>query len=226
MKQIHFYALKEDLLPVLEAVERGGPLKYVRMGQSSTPNYESFAHGAGIPNLGNASSDSASSGQSFLVAGRDVPVNVRAINAAGVERYAIDQLVNPDTVTLTPGGIWGEDVVLSGRVATVSNSAPAQELMKRFNSAFKEHFSKVKAFSVGPKAFALLSAGKRLTSSAQSPREYDLPPFLDRKQPIPSGCRRCMVRAPHDVLREMVPSSSTRRQATSNFAARIRLFKS
>ena len=174
MKQLHFFALKDDLLPVLESVERGGALTYVQMGQSQTPDYESFAHGAEIPNLGKARTDSASSGESFLVTGRNVSVNVRPIRGADVERYAIDQLVNPDTITFTPGGIWGEDVVLSGRATTVSDSAPAQELMKRFNSAFKKHFRKVKAYSVGPRAFALLTAGKRLTASAQSPREFDL----------------------------------------------------
>jgi hypothetical protein len=174
MRQIHFFALKEDLLPVLEAFERAGPLKYVRMGQSPTPDYEGFTYGGDIPNLGKASTDSAASCESFLVTGRDMPVTVRPIKVAGVERYAIDQLVNPYTITFTPGGIWGEDVVLNGRVATVSDSAQAQELMKRFNSAIKNHFSKVKAFLVGPKALVLLNAGKRLTAAAQSPREFDL----------------------------------------------------
>lgn len=174
MKQIHFYAIKEDLTAVLEAVEQDSLLIYIRMGQFPTPEYETFAHGAEIPNLGKANTDSASSGQSFLITGRDTPIKVRPIKVAGVERYAVDQLVNPDTITFAPGGIWGEDVVVNGRVATVSDSSQAQQLMKRFNSAFRKHFIKVKAFSVGPKAFDLLSAGKRLTASAQSPREFDL----------------------------------------------------
>jgi hypothetical protein len=67
-----------------------------------------------------------------------------------------------------------EDVLLNGHVGTVSDSALAGELMKRFQTAFRSHFSKVGAFLVGPTALALLDAGKRLTASARSPREFDL----------------------------------------------------
>jgi hypothetical protein len=86
----------------------------------------------------------------------------------------MDQLLNPDTVRLIPAGLWGEDIVLAGMVDTVSDSPIAQELMKRFNSAFKIQFSKVKGYWVGPEALAFLNAGKRLTIAAQSPPEFDL----------------------------------------------------
>jgi hypothetical protein len=79
-------------------------------------------------------------------------------------------------VEFKPGGIWNEDVLLHGRIATASESQISQALMKRFQSAAKKTFSKVKAFYVGPKALVLLDSGKRLTISAQSPREFDLTP--------------------------------------------------
>jgi hypothetical protein len=53
--------------------------------------------------------------------------------------------------------------------------------MKRFNSAVKKTFTKVKAFYVGPKALELLERGMRLTISAQSPREFDLTPVATVK---------------------------------------------
>src|SRR5205809_37626 len=99
MKQIHFFAIKDDLLPILEAVERDNPIKYVRMGNSQTSTCETFGSGAEISNLGSADTDSASSNQEFLVIGRDMPVNLRLINAPGGDRYLVDQLINPDTVT-------------------------------------------------------------------------------------------------------------------------------
>jgi hypothetical protein len=174
-KRIHFFALKEDLLPVLDAVERGGPLKYVRMGNSLSRDFETFLHGAEIPDLGKASSPTASVCERFLVTEATVPVTVERFQGNnGIQRYCLDQLLNPDTVTFTPAGIWNEDVVLYGRVATVSDSAIAQALMKRFSSAFRSQFRKVKAFWVGRSARALLDAGKRLTIAEQSPREFDL----------------------------------------------------
>jgi hypothetical protein len=174
MKQIHFFALKDDLLPVLEAVECEVPLKYMLMGQSPKVEVESFSSGMEIPNLGISATESASSGRSFLVTGRAVPMEVRPIKGPAGIRYSLDQLGNPDSVTFSPGGRWGEDVVLNGRVATVSNSQFAQELMKLFNRSFKKQFFKVKAYYVGPGAYILLDAGKRLTAAEQSPREFDL----------------------------------------------------
>lgn len=175
MKQIPFFALKNDILPVLETVEREYPLKYVQMGNCMSPDFGQFLHGADISDLGKAGAESASGCESFLVTRREVPVNVRRIKGVGgIQRYCMDHLINPDSVEFTPAGVWNDDIVLNGRVATVSESAISQELMKRFNSAIRKHFTKIKAFWVGPKAFILLNTGKRLAAAAQSPRDFDL----------------------------------------------------
>jgi len=107
MSHILFFALKEDLLPVLEAVESKGALKYVRTGIYLRPEYEPFHRGADIPNLGRATSESGISSASFLVCDPEVPVNFQSVALySGGTNYHIDQLVNPDTITFTPGGLW------------------------------------------------------------------------------------------------------------------------
>jgi hypothetical protein len=175
MKQLQFYAAEGDLLPVLQAVESHGALKYIRFGNSTSRHVQAFSAGSELPNLGKATSESAISSESFLVCQCELDVVVdQFVNDHGVARCCIDQLANPDTVTLTPGGVWSQDVVLYGRVATASESKTSQELMRRFAGAIKKQFTKIKAFYVGPKARELLEAGKRLTIAAQSPREFDL----------------------------------------------------
>jgi hypothetical protein len=176
MKPVLFFALKEDLLPVLELVESKGALKFVRMGNFARHEVKDgisvFDTGAGIPNLGKASADSTAACEAFLVCERETPVNLRPVG----ERVCIDQLANPDSVVFTPGGIWNEDVVLNGVIGTASDSEISKALLKRFQAAVKKTFSKVKAFYVGPKALALLESGKRLAGAVQSPREFDLTP--------------------------------------------------
>jgi len=54
MKQIYFYATKEDLLPVLQMVEQGETLKYVRTGNFTKPELDVYMHGSEIPNVGKA----------------------------------------------------------------------------------------------------------------------------------------------------------------------------
>jgi hypothetical protein len=179
MKNIHFFACKEDLLVLLELIDGQGPLKYALA--RNFPKHETdegisvFDTGAAIPNLGKARTDSSTTCERFLVCERDTPINLRHLQGIdGGERVCVDQLANPDSVILLPGGIWNEDVVIQGHTGTASNSQISQALMKRFQAAIKKAFRKVKAFYVGPKALALLENGKRLTSSAQSPDEYDL----------------------------------------------------
>src|SRR5262245_19610778 len=177
MKHVLFFAVKDDLLPVLELIEGKGALKYARMGNFAShlikDGIGAFDTGAGIPNLGRASADSAAACEAFLICERGTPIKLRPVQG---ERVCVDQLANPDSVEFKPGGMWTEDVVLHGRVATASDSEISKALMKRFQAAVKKIFSKVKAFYVGPKALALLEGGKRLTISAQSPREFDLTP--------------------------------------------------
>lgn len=163
---------------MLQMVEQGKPLKYVLMGSFTKPDLEIFWHGADIPDLGKASSESAGGCNWFLVSSSDLQIAVRPEKTAeGVEFFPVDQLVNPDTVELNPGGIWKADILLEGRVATVSSSPASQELMKLFQKAIKKHFTKIRAFYVGPEAHSMLKAGKRLTIAEQSPREFDLAPL-------------------------------------------------
>ena len=175
MKQINFFALKEDILPVLKEFETPGPVKYIAIGIIHSPTYSSYSRGIDIPDLGSASNASAVNCVSFLVGAADTEINVRSLSPIdGKSRFAIDQLKNPETITFSPGGLWNNDILLHGRVATASQSKASQTLMKRFETALKKTFIKVKAFRVGPQALMLLKNGRRLTISAQSPQEFDL----------------------------------------------------
>jgi hypothetical protein len=175
MSQVLFFALKGDLLCIIDLVESKGALKYARMGNFARHEIKDgisvFDTGAGIPHLGKASADSTAACEAFLVCERETQINLRPVQG---ERVCVDQLANPDSVVFAPGGIWNEDVVLNGRIGTASDSAISKALMKRFQAAVKKTFSKVKAFYVGPTALVLLKGGKRLAGAVQSPRELDL----------------------------------------------------
>jgi hypothetical protein len=177
MKNILFFATKEDLLPVIDQVESKGRVTYICTGNFPSRASERYNRGADIPGLGQATSDSAINSATYLVIQGDGEIRFRPFKlTSGVEQFAIDQLVNPDSVTFTPGGLWIQEAMLYGRVATVSDSDPAQELMRRFHTALKKRFAKMKAYYVGPQANALRESGMRLTIATQSPREYDLKP--------------------------------------------------
>jgi len=175
MKQIGFFALKDDILPVLKDFEATAAVKYVSTGAFNSPNYSIFSQGTALPNLGTATSASTINCTSFLVCVADAEVNLRALSSIdGKNRLSIDQLNNPDTITFSAGGLWNNEILLHGRVATASQSKLSQALMRRFQAALRKRFVKLKAFYVGPQALAFLKDGRRLTISAQSPQEFDL----------------------------------------------------
>jgi hypothetical protein len=171
----HFFALAEDLLPVLAQVESDRSLKYVRMGNFLQPEPEAFLGGSLIPNLCKATSESSVGCESFLVCERHVAVRAERLRPrTGPERFLVDQLLNPDTVELSPGGLWTGDILLRGRVATASQAASSRSLLRRFDGVLRKHFQAVQGCLVGPRAMTMLKAKKRLALAEQSPREFDL----------------------------------------------------
>jgi len=178
MTQILFFALKDDLLALFEIIENKGPLFYMRSDKKYlTPKFDVYGRGSEIPNLGIATCESAIACDTYLVYESGASIQARVIGEASkTPSYLIDQLVNPDTITFSFGGIWKGETVLYGRVATVSASfsKSAKHLMSRFQSAIRKQFTKIHACYVGPNALELLKAGNRFTIAEQSPREFDL----------------------------------------------------
>lgn len=174
MSHLLFYATREDLLLLVAAVESKVALTYVRTGNFLAAEKESrlevYDTGTKLPHLGEATAESAS----YLVCRRDTPIIEREVESPHGRRFCIDQLLNPDTVTLTPAGRCNDDILVYGRVATASDSRPSQQLMKHFKTPIQKLFTKIKAFYVGPGARALWANGCRLTIGVDASRESDL----------------------------------------------------
>ena len=174
-KRLLFFATKEDLGPVLAAVERVLPIDYVRMDNYRTGVVDSYASVADIPNLGQAPTDSAGTSDEYLVVMKGRKVKTESVRGEdGRMRHLVDQLLNPSSITFAPGGLWGNDVLLHGRFATVHDDEASLALMNQCAEALRKSFRKLKAYWVGAEAERLLDSGKRLTISAQASRDFDL----------------------------------------------------
>jgi hypothetical protein len=176
IKQILFFGLRQDLMPVFEDLERAIPLAYTKTGRFLNRSFDSFDRASKIPNLGIASADTSINCETYLAGRQDISIVPRVVNEINAgETFRIDQMLNPDTVAVTPAGVHGEEIILQGRVATISNSQQSQFLMRTFQGGFRrQSFLKIKAFWVGPHALVDYKAGKRLTTSVQSPKDLDL----------------------------------------------------
>jgi len=105
MPHILFFTTAVDLVPILEQVESRVPLKYVRFGQSTSLEATAYRSARELPTLGIASNESSIAGDTYLVSPEDTDICPRPLSPfGGKTRYAFDQLNNPQTVSLTPGG--------------------------------------------------------------------------------------------------------------------------
>lgn len=174
-KSIFFFATKADLEPLFSAVETERPLKYVKAGMFDTPAPMTVLSALEIPNLAIAPVGEYIIGPCWLVLDPFSDVEVRAIpQQRGGIRYAIDQLINPQSVTIRPGGVFENSAVISGEVATCTNEPFSLDLMKLFARHIRRRFTRVRGNWVGKDAERLWNAGYRLTTSVKRPKEYDL----------------------------------------------------
>jgi hypothetical protein len=173
-----FFATADDLLPVFDQVESKRSLTYTLMGLFAVPNLTCVERGVSIPTLrARLTHPNASNGPQYLVSPVDVPVAIREVpQHAGGIRYAVDQLINPDSVVLLHGGFFRPEILLYGSIGTASVSPVAKALYRAFANSIAKVFSRNKGYWVGPEAVELLNRGCRLTIGADSPQDYDLVP--------------------------------------------------
>ena len=169
----HFFATKNDLVPVLRGVEQRTPVKYVLFGHFPIPESPTFRRGEEIPNLGIAPGESHVSCPTFLICDPSLKLKARPI--IGDKMYSFDQLENPDTITFSAGGLW-KDMLLYGRFATctASFSPVSKKLLQRYTYHVRKHFKYIGAYYVGQEAEEMLRQGKRLTLAEQTPKSFDL----------------------------------------------------
>ncbi len=171
-----FFATADDLIPVFERVEAKHRLVYTLCGLFPSEERSSVSSGAAIPTLRSpAPHPSAIACPQYLVTAVGQRIIFRdSPQKSGGVRYAVDQLANPDSIIVQPGGLYPPEVLLNGRVGSASSTPFAAQLHRAFTSAIGKLFKHVRAFYVGTQAYELWQRGYRLTAAVQSPREYDL----------------------------------------------------
>jgi hypothetical protein len=138
------------------------------------PTYDSLFN---VPNVGFTLSGDWNRIDNFLVMKKETLLNIETVpQRVGGVKFAVDQLMNQKSVTLKLGGIYkdAENVIVAGRVATVSEDSDSNELYKLFTTKLKKEFKKIGTFYVGRKAEEKLKMGWRLVTNEKSPKEYDL----------------------------------------------------
>jgi hypothetical protein len=171
-----FFATADDLLPVLLGVEAKYAVVYTPFEHFYELKADHFRTARDLPTLFQPQPyESAVGGPAYLVTEAGTDVVLRQLSRyEGRDRWSVDQLANPDSTVLRHGGLFKENVLLSGEVRTAYKTRVALRLQRAFDAAIRKHFVKIQAFYLGPAAEGLLDSGCRLTAAEQCPPEFDL----------------------------------------------------
>lgn len=174
-KQLHFFATANDLKSVLSEIQVRYSVEYVTCGLFAEKTPKVFVSWEEIPNLGIAKSGKSIVEPSYLVNFIGNSVFVRDVpQRKGGVLYAVDQLKNPETITIQLGGIHPPTgVLISGNISTISTSSQSIELFKNISKVIKHHFSKVSGYYLGKESDVMFNENIRLTFDFNSPMEYD-----------------------------------------------------
>lgn len=174
--QGHFFAAADDLIPVFERAEKKESFSYTVAGLFDSPELVTVRTGAALPTLRQPAPHREAVGCPwYLVMPPDLSVQVREVTQrAGGMKYAVDQLINPDSIVVSHGGVYDPNILLYGKIGTSTDSKIAISLFRLFANAIAKHFERIRSFWVGPEARQLRKNGWRLTIGANSPRENDL----------------------------------------------------
>ncbi len=176
-KQTMFFVVLEDVEQILRDIETTIGIRYYKAGlldTASVPTYNSIFD---TPNLGFALSGDWNRIDNYIILKEGTPLNSREVpQRTGDKKFAVDQMNNPKSIELKLGGIYQEkeNVIVAGRVATISEDSNSNELYKLFSTKIKKTFKKIGAFYVGQIAEEKLKEGWRLVTNEKSPKEYDL----------------------------------------------------
>ena len=174
--QINFYATEADLHPPLSEAEKYVALQFTLAGmfQSSVPQI--YLSHIEIPDLGQTTHPTAIANPTYLISPRDTEIHVREVpQRGGTSLFAIDQLENPNTIVLQPGGTYRDNnIILAGMIGTISRSGASRRLYNLVAREFRKRFDNCGGVLVGLQAKEKWNLGARLTIGALSPREFDL----------------------------------------------------
>lgn len=176
-KQIIFFMLLEDIEKIIQDFESLMEIQYYRTGLLDSKNIPAYNTLFEAPNIGVTLSGDWNRVDNYLITKKSTQLNIREVpQRTGEIKFAIDQMKNPKSIELKLGGIFEEkeNVIVGGRIATISEDSDSLELYKILSTKIKKEFKKIGAFYVGKSAEEKLKNGWRLVTNEKSPKEYDL----------------------------------------------------
>jgi hypothetical protein len=175
--QTNFFATYNDISNVLEQFERGerNGILYVLSGLfdvDMAPVFETYKK---LNSLSVSVDGDPYHVPSYLIVGDQKQIVSREVpQKRGGTKFAIDQILIPDSLYFQSGGVFGDKIIVPGRIGIAHQTPISRRLYGTFAKLVRKDFIKVKSYYVGPEAYALWKKGMRLGLSLKASPEIDL----------------------------------------------------
>ncbi|MFC5530164.1 hypothetical protein [Cohnella yongneupensis] len=173
-KEVLFFATKSDIMSGLQKIEGEYSLKYVRSGLFDNEDVKIYSSALEIEELGYNKSGNGLT-HAYLVMDQSTQLNIRNVpQQRGGMKYAIDQLINTESLLFAPGGLYGDGYLIFGRITTISSLPVGLNFFKEFTKKVTKGFIKIGRYYVGPEAKLLSNERRLITININQSPEYDL----------------------------------------------------
>ena len=171
-----FFAMRDDLVPGLERLDRDQSLEYLLREMLDEELFVRRTSLLDDQQLGLSTTGATTTDADYLVYPRAHPPSIRkAPQPDGSVKYAAEP--SPETILFRPGGLHqASGALVAGRLARgVSPNAAGKLLHDVFASEIFTGFKKVRGFFVGPAAYREFRDGRRLaTEGVKYSPDFDL----------------------------------------------------
>ena len=174
-KQTMFFTTLNDIKEIMKTTEELFSLKYYKKGLLDSPTFPKYDSILDVPDLGNPKFGDWNYNDIYLVIPKYLDLNIQEIpQRKGGTKYTIDPPINPTSILINIGGIYSENIIVAGKVGTVSNDDFSITLYKTISSKIKKQFKQIDGFYVGNEAMEKLKEGWRLVTNEKLDKGFDL----------------------------------------------------
>lgn len=172
---MHFFATSADMMSVITSIENTWQLDYYEAGLFDSSTAVLHHSLLAISTLALPTPNSGVHCTRYLVLDSPSDLQIRTIpQKCGSPKYAIDQLVNPESLIIQLGGIHQDGMLIVSSIGTAHKSTFSTSLLSAYRRCFKKQFQVINGIFVGREAHMFLNTGWHLVFDVTQPREYDL----------------------------------------------------
>lgn len=176
-KQTILFTVSSDIQPIAEAVESNYSVQYFMAGMFDNQNIPHYSSILEFPDMGQTFFGDWNRIGRYLVMPKSTILKIRQVdqNAGGI-KFAVDQMLNQDSVEIKIGGIYKDkdNFIVAGRVGTISETDFSNSVYKAFVKEIKKNFRYIDGFYVSKGAEEKLQSGWRLVTNEKLSKGFDL----------------------------------------------------